>query len=405
MAFKYTAVDEQGKKVTGIIRDKSKKDALKELSLKKLTVMSLEKTADSEGGKRPFFRFPFRSKISTEEKIILNLQFANLLSANLSIIETLEIIQDQTRNAVLKNGLKSIKKDIEKGIPIYEAFGKSGLFDELTVNMLKAGEESSKLDVIFSRLSTFSERQFYLMQNIKSVLAYPVILLVMGGFLTVITMTFVFPKFIDIFESQGDISLPLITRIVAQISYTLTRFWYAFLLLAAGIIFFLQRYFKSRKGKLFLSRSALKIPLIKNIVSKVEFSRFFYSMQLLLTSGVDIIDSIEYAKGTLSNLIYRDYIESIKIDVQKGKSLSELLQKSPYIPEMAVRMVSMGEKTGELEPFLERAASYMEVMFNYQMKRLIIFIEPAILIVMGIFIGILMASFILPLFQIVRIRR
>ena len=158
MSFKYTAVDESGKKVTGIIKDKTKKEALKELSLKHLTVMSMEKIADDHASKKASFTLPFRPKIKTEERIILNLQFSNLLSANLSIIETLDIIHEQTRNPYLKDGLKSIKKDIEKGSPIYEAFQKSGLFDELTVNMLKAGEESSRLDVIFSRLSIFSER-------------------------------------------------------------------------------------------------------------------------------------------------------------------------------------------------------------------------------------------------------
>ena len=143
MSFKYVAVDEQGKKVTGVIADKTKKEALKELSLKNLTVTSIEKLDDLSSKKKVSFSFPFRKKIGTEERIVLNLQFANLLSANLSIIETLDIIQTQTRNPLLKDGLKNIRKEIEKGSPIYEAFQKSGLFDELTVNMLKAGEESS----------------------------------------------------------------------------------------------------------------------------------------------------------------------------------------------------------------------------------------------------------------------
>ena len=270
--------------------------------------------------------------------------------------------------------------------------------------MIKAGEESSRLNHIFMRLSVFSEREFNMIQNIKSILAYPIILFFMGGLLTLITMTFVFPKFVEIFE-QGEIALPLITRIVAYISHLLISYWYIFVAAAAACFIFLQNFISKEKGKLFLSRLSLKIPFIRDLIAKIEFSRFLYCLQLLLGSGVDIIDSIEYSKGTLTNRLYKKHIDNIKIEIQKGKSLTELLKESPYFPEIAIRMITVGEKTGELEPFLEKAASYLEVMFNYQVKRVIVFIEPTVLAAMGLFVGLLMASFILPLFRIVHIRR
>ena len=406
MAYKYKALDQSGKKVSGVIYGKSKKKALRELSIKNLTVISIEEYKEKDLDRFEHIKgfFKFKKSLNNEEKIILNLQFANLLSANVSIIEALDIITAHTRNKFIKSALKEVKRDIEKGLSIYEAFEKSGIFDELTVNMIKAGEESSRLAEIFYKLSEFSEKQFRMSQNIKSIIAYPIILVVMGLFLTIITMGFVFPKFIDVFKTQGISSLPMITKVVASASSFFVKYWLFIFVLFLIALYFMKAFFYSEKGKYFLSKAMIKIPFIRDIIAKNEFSKFLYSMHLLLSSGVDIIDSITYASGTLRNVVYRNYIEGIKLELKKGKSFPELLKDSPYMPDMAVRLISIGDQTGEFESFLQKAANYMELMFSYQMKKILVLLEPLLLIILGIIIGSLMASFILPLFRMIKIR-
>jgi type IV pilus assembly protein PilC len=267
--------------------------------------------------------------------------------------------------------------------------------------MIKTGEETGKLDSVLLRYATFFEEQEELKRKIKGALFYPVILLCFGIAVTLFLVTFIIPQFAQIYLKAG-IRLPLATLIVYKIGLAIKYYWYLFAALAAVAVFLLARYFNTDSGSFFLDRLKLRLYIIGPLYRKVCISRFTRTLATLLGSGVPILGALDITKEVVYNKVLTNVIDNVRRSVEKGERIAEPLKVSEEFPPDVVQMVSVGEEAGKLVEMLNKAANFYDLGVNYAVKKLTTIIEPLFLVIMGIMVGVIMASMLMPIFDMIK---
>lgn len=344
-------------------------------------------------------------RIKTEDLALFNIQLSNLIHAGVSLVASLETLEKQVENRKLKSVLESVTRAVESGKSFSEALAHHpGVFPGLFVNMIKAGEASGKLDMILSRYAVFMEEQTELKQKISGALFYPCILLLAGLGVTLFIVTFIIPQFVEIFIRSG-IQLPTLTLALYQVGMGIKHFWPSlFLFLIAGI-FGIRLYIGTPGGRLNFDRLALGLPLIGSLVRKASISRFARTLGMLVESGVPILQSLELVRDIIGNEVLARVVESARLAVEKGEKISEPLRVSGEFPPDTVRMVAVGEETGNLDGMLAKTADFYDRSVAYAIKKLTTLIEPLLLVVMGCMVGFMMASLLLPMFDMMKLLR
>jgi type IV pilus assembly protein PilC len=341
--------------------------------------------------------------ISAEDMIMFYVQFSNMLTAGIPILNALKSLQRQIENKRLKESVGRVARSVEAGEDLSGAFIKEcRIFPKLFCNMVKAGEASGKLEVVLSRYAEYFEHQTDLQQKIKGALFYPMLLLVAGIGVTLFIVIFVIPQFAEIFTKTG-IALPAPTVILFKVGEAIKHFWYLGILGAIVLWVAIKYYIGTKKGRLHFDILKLKLPVLGPLHRRTAIAGFTRTLATLVNSGVPLLESLDITKEVVGNEVLGRVIGNVRISVEKGESLSEPLKVSEEFPPDTVQMISVGEESGNLDDMLNKIADFYDMSIGYTLKKLIAIIEPLFLVIMGSMVGFIMASMLLPIFDMMKI--
>lgn len=399
MIFHYTAIGQDGTKVEADINATTIDNAISLLQKKGLSVVDIKEKIESAGFDFSNLHF-FKSKIHQKDIVIFSRQIATLFEAGVSALKAFRLLAAENENLALQEQLLGVADDIEGGISLSDALSKRPLlFSTFYVSMVKAGEESGKLNEGFLYLADYMDRDYELRQKIKKALTYPSF--VIGTFIVIMVamFTFVIPKMSVLFAEQGT-ELPMVTKIILGISNVFVKYWMVAIPIAVvgGWLFF--RWSRTPEGKSTIDRTTIKIPVIKTLIQRIFLQRLADNMNTMLSSGVPIVRSIDITAEVVDNTVYKELLGRISQKVQSGTAFSKALYEEPLVPNILVQMVHIGEETGELGYILKNLANFYRRELDTSIDTVIGLIEPAMIVGLGLGVGVLVAAVLLPMYSL-----
>ncbi|MFH1708316.1 MAG: type II secretion system F family protein [Planctomycetota bacterium] len=400
--FKYVAKDKAGKDMRGTAEAATQEEVLGNLRREGLLVITLR---DDLGGKEINLfggggtKDP-RPHVTSKDLVVFTRQLSTMMAAGISLLECLEVLAEQADDKGFKIALGRIVGDVRAGSDLSEALAKyPKVFANIYINMIKAGEASGQLDVILNRLAEYQEAAEKLKSEIKSAMTYPVISLTLVIGIALFLLIGIIPKFKAIFDSMG-VELPLITKIVLWTSNfvkTKSYIWFPGMI-ALVIAFVLWK--KTRAGARQWDLIKLRLPIFGELMRKVAISRFSRTFSTLIKSGVDILTALDIVGKTSGNILMEEALKVCAETVRQGEALSTPLSKFKVFPPMVVRMVGIGEKSGSLEALLEKIAEFYDQEVSATVEAMTSLIEPLMIAVMGVMVGGIVISIMLPIFKL-----
>ncbi len=402
--YSYKARAETGKSVTGTLEGVSQDEVAQKLRKMGYVPVSISEATASTGIDLDNWFKQF-SRIRIEDLIVFYVQLANMLGAGLSLLNSLQTISQQIENKKLKEIIEDINRSVTAGSSFSDALAKyPRVFSPLFINTVKAGEASGHLPTVLSRLAAYVEKQEDLRQQVRGALTYPAILLAAGIIVILVIVTFVMPQFVEIF-TKAKIPLPVPTRILYAVGIGIKQFWYAILLGIGLMIFAFQIYLKSEKGRLQFDGLILKVKIIGPLIRRVVIARFTRTFATLLESGVPILEALDILRDVVGNRVFSRIVANLHNCVEQGEKISQPLKISEEFPPDAVQMMIAGEESGELPFMLNKIADFYESAVGYSIKKLTTLIEPFFIVVMAGMVGFIMASMLLPIFDMIKTLR
>lgn len=393
--FTYRAKDIQGESHTGVIQSPDTHAATMILRKKGLIVISL-KTKGSKGD--TLFDRIF-NRVSFTELVIITRQLATMISSGLVLSDAIDILQEQQSNKSLSKALEEISQDIKGGLTLAQALSKyPNIFPHLYVNLVKSGEASGKLDQVFTQMAEGLEKDREFQARVKGAMIYPAVVLSMMVVVFIIMMLFVIPKLINLY-SQSTIELPLPTQILIVTSTIFTQYWWLVLISMIAIAIFINRWNKTTEGNYFFGSLVLKIPIIGKIITNVTLTNFNRTFGLLTSAGIPLLESIGIVSDLIDNPVFKKALKESYAGVEKGLPFSSLLTSNIF-PRIVGQMVKVGEETGKIDETFFKLAEFFESESDHLVKNLTVAIEPIVLIVLGIGVGFLVISIILPIYKL-----
>lgn len=398
MIFSYKAVDTTNIPVSGTIETTNKELAISSLQKRGYTILSIQ---SAEEGKGLFNKsFNLFGGVKNKDIVILSKQMSTLFTAQVSALRIFQLLSAEMEKPALRNILVGVSDEIQTGSSISNALSKyPKAFNNFYVNMVKAGEESGKLDQTFEYLADYMERNYEVSSKVKNALIYPAFVITTFIAVMVLMLTVVIPKISSIIIDSGQ-KIPIYTKVVIAASNFLIDFGPMFLVSIVIGGFFIVRYFLSGKGKVFMSHIKLQLPYISNLYTKLYLSRISDNMNTMLTSGIPMIKSLELTANVIDNVIYEDIINKVIEDVKAGFPLSTAFGKHPQIPGILVAMTAVGEETGEVGGMLKTLARFYQKEVMNAVDTLVDLIEPMMIVLLGLGVGFLLASVLIPIYNI-----
>jgi type IV pilus assembly protein PilC len=400
--FTYTARDTRGQTVKGTLEADNRNDAVARLRQRQLTPIDIKQAG---GG----FNFNMQiggkaaRKCSTADLCLFTRQLATMLGAGIPLLESFEILAEQTKdqNKGFGEGLQECADKVRGGMEISEAMGQyRGMFPEIYVNMIKAGEASGQLDTILNRLADFLEASETLKREIKGAMTYPVISLVLIFGITGYLLVGVLPKFKTMFTSLGA-ELPGITKVVMGTSdWLVANILFVLMMMAAVVVGYILACKFSRDVRKARDTVFLRLPVFGILFQKVAISRFARTFGTLLASGVPLLQALEIVATTAGNIVIEDTLMETKEVVKRGENITSHLQTSWVFPPMVVKMIGIGEKSGALEALLVKIADFYDEQVRATTKTLTSLIEPIMLVIMGTVVGTIVLAIFYPILQL-----
>lgn len=395
--YQYTAKAVNGDTVKGSVEATNAEQALNVIRQNNLTPITITET-----GKKGFnLSFDsFFGRVSEGDVAIFTRQLSSMVNAGLPFAESMSILKKQTKNDKFAAVLEQIGKDVEGGSSLGGAMGKHpDVFSRVYVNLVKAGEAGGVIDKIFARLADSLEKSRSFHSKVKGALLYPVILLVLMFVVMFVMMIFVIPKLASLYKDIGA-SLPLPTLILIGISDFFVQFWYLIIGGVIGSVLFYRYYDKTEAGRSFFDAIKLKIPVFGRINRGIIMVEFTRTLGLLLEAGVPIIESLKISTGIVNNVGYERVLNLATDKVEKGAQLYDQLDEAEIFPPIVGQMVKVGEETGKLDEVLNRLANYFENEADQLVKNVTTALEPFILVILGLGVGLLVISIILPIYNL-----
>jgi len=342
----------------------------------------------------------FLSTVSVKDKAVFSRQFSALVNAGVAIVRSLSVLAEQCSNPKLKKALLEISSDVQQGVNLSEAMRKHpDCFDNLYVSMVQAGEVGGVLDEVLNRLSKLLEDIARLQNQIKSALAYPVVVGLLALAIFIGMTVFLIPIFANIFQDLGT-ELPALTQFMLSISGFIQGFWWMIPIIIVALGFAYRNYYKTRVGRETIDRFSLKMPLFGDLIQKSAVARFSRTFGALTRSGVPILTALEIVRDTAGNQVIANAVDASRQDIQQGGMISIALQKERVFPPMAIQMISIGEETGELDQMLMKVADFYEDEVEQAVKALTSILEPIMIVVLGGMVGLILLSMYLPMFKV-----
>ncbi len=396
MQFKYEAKDRDGSLREGVVVAENQEKAESLIQDSSLTILSLSIVEENWIDKL----WPFGKSVPSKEMVLFSRQLATLIGAKVSILQALRILIDQVSNAFLKKVITETITSIEGGNSFSLALSRHPeVFSNVYINVVHTGELSGTLDTSLSYLADQMEKDYDLTSKVKGAMTYP--LFILGALLLVGSLMFLFilPKLTEILEQQGG-SLPVIT--VALIAFTkfFQVYWWTFLV--GGIILFyaFRFYLKTKQGRYVWDTLKIKTPIIGPIFQQIYLARFSRNLSTLVLGGIPIIKALEVVSELVNNVIYRDIILEGANKLSSGHTIAGALAEHKEIPPMVTQMIEIGEQSATLTSILQKLASYYEKEVDTKISTLTSLMEPIIMLVLGLAVGILVAGILLPIYNL-----
>lgn len=392
--FTYRATTMEGSIIEGAIEANDETTAVERI--KNSGLIPLKISVQGEGLKK---RFSLRS--SKGDIVTFTTELSSLLSAGLPLDRSLNILSEISETGEMKDTIQSILRSIREGSSFSEALQRHPkVFPRIYINMIRAGEAGGVLDVVLDKLNEYLESMRELKEHIFSAMIYPIILILTGGASIAVLLTFVLPRFSVIFSELGR-SLPLPTQILLMVSEAIRSYWWGLSLLLLGIWFSFKSYIRSELGR--YRWDSLKLRLLEDIIRKVETARFCRTLGTLLQSGVSLLQALNNAKEVISNQVIASKIDVIAKGAKEGRGIANPLNEIRVFPPLALSMIKVGEETGQLDTMLLKVAQTYERSLRVAIKRFVSFLEPALILGMGIIIGFIVISILMAIFSIVEL--
>jgi type IV pilus assembly protein PilC len=392
----YTAKSQPNQNIQGDIEAESEQDAINKLTKMGYFPVSVQ-TQGASLNKQNIWYF---RKIAKREIVIFTRQLSSLTESGVNIIKSLNILSNQSNNKSLKIILNGLISKIQDGQSLSESLsGYPNLFSGLYISMVHSGEVGGNIELTLKRLADFLEKEEEFRSSIRQALVYPFFILAVSALTVIILLGFVIPRLVSMFEDMGQI-LPLPTQMLINLSAFLRSYWLAILAIILISIFLLRRIYLSPQGKAWLDRLKLRLGIWGIIVLKTEIGRFARTLSLLLSSGIPTLHSLDISALVLENQILKLEVQKFKNQIAGGLSFSKCLQESKLFPAFVTDIARIGEETGTLEKSLMRIADSYEAETDRTLKALTRLLEPVIILVMGLIVGFIVLSMLLPIFQI-----
>ena len=399
MLFNYEVIDEKGEKKTGSIDAINVDVAITSLQRRGLVLSSIKEANANNSFLNS--KISIFDHVSGKDIVILSRQLATLFQAQVSALRVFRLLAGETENNLLRSKLNIIADDLQGGSSISAALGKHNkVFDDFYVSMVKTGEESGKLDQVFDYLADYLDRTYELSSKVRGALIYPAFVVVTFITVMILMFTMVIPKISGILTESGA-ALPIYTTVILGMSNFLVQNGFLLLAVLAIIIFVLIRYIRTPSGKDVFDQLKLQIPYISTLFRKLYLSRLADNMNTMLSSGIQIVRALELTSNIINNAVYRQILINAMEAVKGGKTLSESLANNPHeIPGIMVQMTRVGEETGEVGSILKTLANFYTREVKTAVDSLVSLIEPAMIVLLGGGVAVLLAAVLVPIYNI-----
>ena len=394
--FSYQATNSGGKTVQGTLTATDKTTALNLMAKQGLKPISVEIKSDVKKGGKGFFK----PKVKVTDLVLFTRQLSTMVSAGVPLLRSLTTMRDQVENPTLREIISDMIKDVQGGVSLADAMAKHpDVFSDIFVNMIRAGEAAGIVDDILKRLATQVEKNASMRKKIKSASTYPIVLLTLtiGAFMGL--MIFIIPRIAAILKDIGgeDAELPVITQVMINISSFMTNFWY--IVIGGGflIIFLIRRYIKTPAGRYQFHALVLKIPILKNLVTKISVARFTRTFAALIGAGVSVVEALRVTSRAIGNDVYRKAIEDAANKVINGEQLSQAIEGNKLFPGIVPQMLAVGEETGQTDIVLVKVADFYDEEVDAIIDSLSSILEPVMIVIMGGMVGLVAASVMGPI--------
>lgn len=400
--YEYKALNRKGKGLHGLITADGPAAARLKLSQEMIFPTMVREVEGGEGrsGLKAALSFlpPLRSIKSVEVTMALR-QLATLLSSGLQLVESLNGVIEQTEQGRLKRVLIQIREKVVEGMSLSDAMEKhSSAFNTIFVNMVRAGETGGALDVILLRLADFSEKRMKLKKKIEAALAYPLFLLLLSSMILIFLLSFVMPKVVGIFQGMK-LALPWSTLLLIHTTNFMKSYWWLVATGSVAIAVLFSLWTRTGSGRLVWDRLRLSAPLVGKLHHKAVIARFTRTLSTLLKSGVILVEALEIARLSMGNRIMDNAVKEAGKLVSEGEEFGILLKRSKRFPPLVVQLVTAGEKGGELDEMLAKAAEVYEEDVETAITSLTSLLEPVVILFMGGMVGFIVMAVLLPIFD------
>lgn len=400
MKFKYTARTKTGELQTGFIDSPDRETATNTLGGHDLIILGIESAEAPKWLDRILNIF---KKVRAADLMIFTRQFATLLDAKISLGDSLKNLHRQTRSPILKETISDILSDVEAGLSLSQALARhKTIFPDFYVNMVRSAEVTGKMGETMVFLADYLEKTHATMTKIRNSMIYPVavvgLMIVVAG----IMVGFVFPKLMPVFEESG-VELPFLTQILFGLGDFVSSWWWVILIFLVVLVIAVVDYLKTKEGKVVFDELIMKLPVFGDLFRKLYIARFAHLTSVLIKGGTPIAQSLSVAGNTIGSIVYRDAILEVANAVREGQLLSNALQeRSQYFPALVNQMVAVGESTGKLEELLTRVSDFYTREVDDTVDNLVELIQPMIMVVIGVAVGLMFAAVLLPMFKLMQ---
>ena len=398
MIFKYQGLDQSGAKQEGTIDAISRDVAITSLQRRGLTVSSVEEVEEQKGFLAANLQV-FES-VTNRDVVLLSRQISTLFEAQVSALRIFRLLASESEKPMMQRVLTEVADDLQAGTTISKALGKHPkVFSDFYVQMVKAGEESGKLDETFIYLADYLDRTYEVMSKAKNALIYPAFVICTFIVVMILMMTLVIPKISAILVDSGQ-AVPIYTQVVIMISNFFVTYGVFLLILAIIGGFFLFRYVQTESGRAALDRFLLSVPYVGDLYQKLYLGRIADNLATMLTSGISMVQATEITASVVGNETYGEILRDVSTQVKAGGSVSVAMGNYPEIPGIMTAMIKVGEETGELGSILKTLSKFYQREVANAVDTLVDLIEPFMIVVLGLGVGILLASVLIPIYNI-----
>jgi len=394
--FVFKAMDLTGAKATGEVEADSKQVVSDQLKARGLIVLDIDAKHASREISLDIFK-----RIKATDLTVMTRQLSTMVSSGMTILRALYVLEAQTENEKLAETVVAVRKDVEAGLPLSDAFERHpDVFNPLYVAMTRAGETGGVLDSALLRVADQLEKEDSLRRQVKSAMMYPAVVLSFAFAVLLALVAFLVPVFIGVFKQFGG-DLPPITKVTVAMSNALTGYWYLLILVAVGIVVAFRKWKKSERGRPQWDAFRLRIPAkIGDIVQKVALARWSRTLSALVSAGVPLLQALDITGQTAGNTVVQRAMDGVIESVKNGGTIADPLKAAPVFPSMVAHMVGVGEETGALDTMLTKIADFYEDQVEAAVKSLTSILEPVMIILVGGVVGFIVISMYMPLFKV-----